>query len=75
MFDTVCIVGVGLLGGSVGLALKARGLASRVLGIGRNPDRLATARALGAVDRVSTDLAEARDAAVVVLCAPVTVIP
>ena len=35
MFERVVIVGAGLLGGSLGLALKERGLAKRVIGVGR----------------------------------------
>ena len=37
-FDTVTIVGVGLLGGSLGLALKERAIARRVIGVGRRRD-------------------------------------
>ena len=53
----VAIVGVGLIGGSVGLALKARRLVDRVVGIGRNPASLAEARKRGIVDDTTTDLA------------------
>jgi len=34
-WPTVAIVGVGLIGGSVGLALRSRRLAARVIGVGR----------------------------------------
>ena len=34
-WDTVAIIGVGLIGGSIGLALRERKLARRVIGIGR----------------------------------------
>ena len=51
---TVAIVGVGLIGGSIGLALRARGLAGRVVGIGRNEATLAEARRLGAIDTATT---------------------
>lgn len=53
---TVAIVGVGLIGGSFGMALKKRGLAERVIGIGRSPERLQRAVDLHAVDTWSTDL-------------------
>ncbi len=53
---TVAIVGVGLIGGSIGMALRARELAGRVVGVGRDPDRLDEARRLGAIDDVATDL-------------------
>ena len=34
-YDTVAIVGVGLIGGSIGLALRERRLAQKIIGIGR----------------------------------------
>lgn len=68
----VTILGVGLIGGSIGLALRARGVASEVLGVGRNPDSLAEAVERGAIDRGTTDLAEGvQSADVVVVCTPV----
>jgi len=53
----VAIVGVGLIGGSVGLALKARRLSSRVIGVGRTQASLDEARQRGIVDDTTTDLA------------------
>ena len=71
-FGTVAIVGVGLIGGSLGMALKRRRLAHRVIGIGRNPERLDKAVALGAIDAGMTDLARGvAEADVVVLCTTV----
>ena len=52
MFDTVTIVGVGLIGGSFGLALKDRGLARRVIGVGNSPGNIRKALELGLVDEV-----------------------
>lgn len=73
--EQVTIVGVGLLGGSLGLALRRRGLARRVVGLGRSAERLAEARALGCLDAFETDAARALEAArLVVLCQPVSVI-
>lgn len=70
---TVVVVGVGLIGGSVGLALRARGLADRVLGVGRSESSLAEAERVGAIDSFSTDLAGAvSEAEIVVVCTPVT---
>lgn len=72
-FDTVAIVGVGLIGGSIGLALRARGLAGRVVGIGRDEGRLAEAVRRGAIDSSTTDLGRGvLEADVVVVCTPVT---
>ena len=66
------IVGVGLIGGSIGQAVRARGLAGRVVGVGRDPARLDAARSLGAIDAGTTEPAAAvADAAVVVVCTPV----
>ena len=58
-WPTVVIVGVGLIGGSIGLALKARKRAGRVIGVGRSPASLAEAKRLHAIDEASTDLAAA----------------
>jgi prephenate dehydrogenase len=56
--QVLAIVGVGLLGGSVALAAKARGIADRVIGIGRNPDRLQAAVDAGVIDEFLTKLPE-----------------
>jgi prephenate dehydrogenase len=70
MFDTVCIVGVGLIGGSFGLALRERKLARRVVGAVRRQATIDEALALGAIDEGLTDLAEAVRHADLVLMAP-----
>lgn len=70
--EQLTIVGVGLIGGSIGLAAKARGVAGRVVGVGRDPRTLARAQAGGSIDEFTTDLAAAVKAAdVVVVCTPV----
>ena len=70
---TVAIVGVGLIGGSIGRTLRARGLAERVVGIGRHEAKLAEAVALGAIDTATTELSRGvAEADVVVICTPVT---
>lgn len=75
-FETLAIVGVGLLGGSLGLAAKARGLVGRVVGVGRDPAKLATALELGAIDEAHAEFADAiPDADLVVVCTPVDLIP
>ena len=69
---TVAIVGVGLIGGSLAVALKQRGAASRVIGVGRNAQRLDTARSAGLIDDISTDVAAAaKQSQLVVVCTPV----
>jgi prephenate dehydrogenase len=75
LFDTIAIVGVGLIGGSIGLALKRRRLARRVVGVGRRASSLAAARRRGTIDRGTTDLARGvADAELTVFCTPVNLI-
>ena len=70
--ERVTIVGVGLIGGSIGLAVRERGLAREVVGVGRRQPSLAKAQALGAIDRGTTNLVEgAAGADVVVIATPV----
>jgi prephenate dehydrogenase len=71
--QNLTIVGVGLIGGSIGLAAKKRGLAVRIRGVGRDAAKLDTARKLGAIDDCHLELHEAvRDADLVVFCTPVS---
>ena len=75
-FRKVAIIGVGLIGGSIGLALRERKVAGRVIGIGRNQDSLTKARRLGCVHETATSVAEGVAAAdLVVVCTPVEQIP
>jgi len=68
----VAIVGVGLLGGSMGLAMRAAEFAGPIVGVGRRRKSLADALAVGAVDSVTMDPAEGVvDADLVVLATPV----
>jgi len=71
-FDTIAILGIGLLGGSVGLAAKKRGLTRRVIGVARTDHTLAIARERGCADETTPDMAEAvHDADLVVVATPV----
>lgn len=54
----IAILGVGLLGGSVAAALRQRQPGTRIIGIGRNPDRLAAATARGLLDDSVTELSQ-----------------
>ncbi|HSU66191.1 MAG TPA: prephenate dehydrogenase [Tepidisphaeraceae bacterium] len=68
----VSIVGVGLLGGSIGLALRERMPGCQVVGYGHRASTLIEAMRSGALDEAHEDLpAAVRDADLVVLCAPV----
>ena len=72
----IAVLGVGLIGGSIGLAAREWVEDAEVVGFGRNPDRLERARELGAVDRATLDLAEAvGQAAACFVCGPVGVLP
>ena len=72
---SITIVGVGLIGGSVGLAARARQVARRVIGTGSRESTLETALRLGAIDTAIADPAAAvAEADLVVVCAPVDAI-
>lgn len=66
------IVGLGLIGGSLGLDLQAQG--HQVLGVSRRESTCQQAIALGSVDRASVDLNLLVDAEVVVVCTPLALI-
>jgi prephenate dehydrogenase len=72
VIERLAIVGVGLLGGSVAKAVRARALAREIVGIGRDLGRMAPALRDGALDRATTDVAEGvAGAERIVLAAPV----
>jgi len=71
-YGTVAIVGVGLIGGSIGMALRQRGLADRVIGVGRRQPSLRTARRVGAVTNTTVEMAKGvAEAELIVVCTPV----
>ena len=68
---TVAIMGVGLIGGSIGLAIRERGLSDRVIGIGRNQAKLRKARQKGAVTETTTRIDRGvSEADIVFVCTP-----
>jgi prephenate dehydrogenase len=72
---TLTIVGVGLIGGSIGLAAKRHGVAEHVIGVGRQESSLQRAKKRGAIDEPCTDLATAaHQADIAVFCTPVDLI-
>ncbi len=74
-FSLIAVAGLGLLGGSIALAVRQRRLADRIVGIGRRPDDLEAARGAGLIDQWATDPSEVLPKAdLVVLCQPVEVI-
>jgi prephenate dehydrogenase len=71
----VTVLGVGLIGGSIGLAARRR-LGAEVVGHSRSPETVERALALGALDRGAASVAEACAGAEVVFCAgPVAMLP
>lgn len=72
MIRRLCVVGPGLLGGSVALAARARGLAREIVAVGRSDASVAPALRAGAVDRGVTDLTEGlRGSDLCILATPV----
>jgi len=70
-FQKITIIGVGLLGGSIGLAVKQRRLAREVAGYVRREASLRDCEKAGAVDYATTDLlAAVSQADLVILCVP-----
>lgn len=72
-FGTVAIYGVGLIGGSIGMALRTKSASTTIIGIGRDTSRLKTARDSGAIDAFTTDVAAGVSTAdLIILCTPVS---
>jgi prephenate dehydrogenase len=69
-FSRIAIAGLGLIGGSIALALRERWPSVRVVGIDRNAI-IAHALGSGAIDRGAGDASEAGEADLVILAAPV----
>ncbi len=71
-FERVAVIGVGLIGGSFALGLKAAKLCGHVVGIGRGAANLQLAKDKGIVDSIGTD---ARDADLILVATPVAQYP
>ncbi len=75
-FNKIAIIGVGLIGGSVGLAVKRKGVAGEVIGVFRRNSTLSKALRCKAVDKATLDIkAGVKGADLIVLAAPVYSIP
>lgn len=73
--ETVAIVGVGLIGGSIAAALQKRWASVRVIGVGRDRQRLTAAVEMGLLDEVTDQLTDAaKQADLLIFCTPVDVI-
>ncbi len=72
MVGNLSVVGLGLIGGSVALGARERGLARRITAFDTRPEMLEQARAAGVVDRAATSLKSAvRGADLIILAVPV----
>ncbi|MBM3249491.1 MAG: prephenate dehydrogenase [Candidatus Omnitrophica bacterium] len=71
LFKQVAIVGTGLVGGSLALAIKKKRLAGEVVGVSRHRRSIWLAKKRGAIDRGSQELDIIKDADLVVLSMPV----
>ncbi len=70
-FEKITIVGVGLLGGSIGLAARKRRLAKEIAGYARRKKTIAESQQIGALDYATTDLLAAVSGAdLIILCTP-----
>lgn len=76
MIERTGIIGTGLIGGSLALALKRQGLGGEILGYDTDPSSIVSALEQGAIDRGCTSPGElAAEADLVVIAAPVSTIP
>ncbi|HME57886.1 MAG TPA: prephenate dehydrogenase/arogenate dehydrogenase family protein, partial [Terracidiphilus sp.] len=72
MIERISILGTGLLGTSVGLALRAAGFHGSITGWNRSPEGAQAALSMGAIDSIAADpLQAARESQIVVLAVPI----
>ncbi|ODS33484.1 MAG: cyclohexadienyl dehydrogenase/5-enolpyruvylshikmate 3-P synthase [Candidatus Scalindua rubra] len=75
-FGVVSIIGTGLIGGSIGLGLKEKGLAKLVIGVGHRTVSINKALKIKAIDEDTTDIEKAVSRAdIVILATSVDLIP
>jgi prephenate dehydrogenase len=67
----ITIIGTGLIGGSMSLALQRKGFASRVLGVELNPEHAAKAVALGLVQEIVSVEEAMQQASLIILATPI----
>jgi len=75
-FKRVTIIGVGLIGGSLAMALREKGIADRIVGVGRGEANLKAAKELGVIDESTHDLIDGvKGADLVLVATPVASVP
>ncbi len=75
LIHTLAIVGVGLIGGSLALALKRAGAVARVVGVGRSAANLQEAISLGVIDEALSLEDAAKQADAIFVATPVAQMP
>ncbi|MHB8155253.1 MAG: prephenate dehydrogenase [Candidatus Omnitrophota bacterium] len=74
MFNKIVIIGTGLIGGSLGLALKKQHLAGQIIGLSRQRKNSRRAKKVGAIDIIGSSLEVVADADLVILATPIDTI-
>lgn len=75
-FKKICILGMGFIGGSIGMTVRKKKLASHVFGISRKKETIRKALEKGAIDSGTTKLREgAADCDLLIIAVPVSIIP
>ncbi|GJL81913.1 MAG: hypothetical protein DHS20C01_15470 [marine bacterium B5-7] len=69
--EKLVVIGVGLIGGSLALALKRRGVVGEIVGLGRRVETLEEAVSLGVIDRFDTDHSAVQGADLIFMGVPV----
>ncbi|MBX3444475.1 MAG: prephenate dehydrogenase [Planctomyces sp.] len=69
--ETLAIVGVGLMGAAIAREARRQGAAAHIVGLGRDPARLAAARHSGVIDEALTSPEGLRNVGLAVICTPV----
>ena len=76
LFNRITIIGVGLIGGSIGLAIRKRRLAKEVVGVFRRSSTMRKALRKKAVDRATMNIKEGvKGADIIIIASPVYSIP
>ena len=74
LFKKTVIIGTGLIGGSLGLALKEKHLVSQITGLSRHKRNTSLAKKAGAIDYAGVSLDVVKDADLIILATPVEAI-
>lgn len=76
MFDTIAVIGLGLIGGSLALDIKHFKLANKILGYDNSPEHCKSAEQLGLVEQaVSANFQKLSEVELVILASPVRALP